>query len=478
MTAHSWTIISNCRKYACAVLTIPLLKPGLLEEWVIMGLKQFLTNTSGNMAVLYAIAAFPMMAAVGCGIDFGSVVYARASANAAADAAVLMAIRTAENAYISDKSNWKTVSEEVALKTFEQNLKAANIVTHDDPKIAVNRKNTTFEATVTYHLKYPTQIMHLFSQDLVEISNVVTAKSGGARFINVDLVIDISASMGIGASVPDQKLMVADAGMGNCAFACHFPTLDTIGRATQIGAKVRLDVAKEAAQAFLGDVKAHFGSSNQVQVSVHVFSNDLKTVRTPTTNVDQAIAAIETIELDREFGKGGTLIENSLGQLVPKLPDHGDGSTPGKRTSFVVVLTDGIEDSTIVLSDPANPGKLLWGNYETAPRYTYRVGSFGSAGSFSLQPPLASACDGLKVGGRNVMMARVKYVRPENERAGDKGLLDYVLGTAQPSLNSIFQSCASQPEYSYLAADSAEIKPVFDEIFKVISRSEPTRLTQ
>jgi Flp pilus assembly protein TadG len=442
-----------------------------------MGIFRYLKNTRGTTAMLFAIGALPLMAAIGCGIDYGSVVYARASADAAADAAVLFAIRTAEVTFAIDKSAWKSESEEVGRKTFIQNLSAANLVTSETPVVNVKRQNGRFEAEITYKITYPTAIMHLFSRDAVKIRNTAIAESGSTSFVSVHVVIDNSASMGIGASVAEQTKMIApSAGMGGCAFACHMPFADTVLQARAIGAKLRIDIAKEGARDFLENIKELYGTDRQVEVTLHTFANDLKTLQSATTDIDEAIAATSGIELTKTFRQGGTLIENSLKQLSATLGTSGDGSTQSKRQSFVVVLTDGIENSLVVSENPKWPGVPEWNMYESPPRFiNWETPEFHHG--TSLQGLNPESCEAVKSKGHTLMIANVKYVRPIRERPTiDTAKLNYIEASTERRKEDM-KKCASRPEYAYFAADSSDIKPAFDNILKAISSAKPIRLT-
>jgi hypothetical protein len=453
--------------------------PGGLYQ---MTLRRFLSDACGNVATSFAIASVPLLAAAGAAIDFGAVLYAKTDADSAADAAVLAAIRASEEAYLEDKSNWKQIGELSGVQAFKENLKTLEIASSEEPAIEVSKQNGRFVAELEYEISYPTNFMHLVSTDSVKISNKVSAESGGENYLSIHFVIDNSASMGIGASIPDQQRMVNEASMGNCAFACHFsngPKPETVSTAKALGIDLRIDVVKDAIKGFVNDINSRGYAHDQIQVSLHTFANDLKTVQTATTDLDDAIESVDDIVLDRDWGQGGTNMRLSLEQLAHQLPTSGDGSSPGKRKSFVIVLGDGVENSSLVTEKAAAPGSIQWG-HETAPRFVARPGeSYVEAGTnLTFQAADSSACDAVKTKGHTVMMTQVAYVRPLNERASDTGRLDYVMNVLMDGpIGDAFRACASNPAYSFYAADSDGVEPAFDEISAIIRTSMPMRLT-
>jgi len=78
---------------------------------------------------------------------------------------------------------------------------------------------------------------------------------------DITFLIDNSASLGVGATPADQRIM--QNGMG-CAFACHLPnstfeTPWTPERAAQLGAKLRIESVREAVTEALTQLKDNKG---------------------------------------------------------------------------------------------------------------------------------------------------------------------------------------------------------------------------
>lgn len=458
---------------------------------------QYLSQKSGNVALMVGLAAVPLVAVAGLAIDFAVVSYAKTNADAAADSAILSALSAAETAYLENNDQWESQGISTGQAVFAQNLKIEGFVSTRPAAISIKRNGGTFEAKLKYDFNYPTMLMHLVNADNVRLINEVSAAVGGKTFVSVHLVIDNSSSMGIAATPADQQKMLADAGMYKCAFACHFNESgrdaagnvkngksSSVERARQIGAKIRIDIVKESVASFLQEVKAQFGSGKQVEVSLHTFGNTFETLQKPTTDLDKAIERSDEIELTNSFKLGGTNLRNSLEKLASDLPKGGDGSTAGKRMSYVVVLTDGVEDNTLLVEDALNPGRGLYQleqlpTFEANPDRSWRF----NGGNITLQAPPATACNPLKAEGHTVMVAQIAYLRPEisdddKNRPYVKARFDEVEYNIMPRLADVFGKCASRPEYHFFAADSHEVGPAFDEILKVVRGSAALRLTQ
>ena len=188
--------------------------------------------------------------------------------------------------------------------------------------------------------------MQIFGRKEVELSNRVSANSAIANYIDVHLLIDASASMGIGATLEDQETLVQTT--GGCALACHHDETSW-AKARQSRAKLRIDYVRDAVRQFIRNLEEQGKSKNRVRISIHLFQNDIRQIFATSSDLEEAYAAAEKIDLLSYPGVGSNSAY-SLKQLSQKLQSGGDGSRKDNRKSYVVLLSDGIENSRYAIS--------------------------------------------------------------------------------------------------------------------------------
>ena len=112
----------------------------------------FQSNSRGNVAIITALAALPMMAAIGCAIDYSNASMIRTKLQAAADAAALATVSVNSPVIATAKSMTGngTVS---GGSTYAANFFSANLptgYTSVSPTATVTLTGTTITAVVSY----------------------------------------------------------------------------------------------------------------------------------------------------------------------------------------------------------------------------------------------------------------------------------------------------------------------------------------
>ncbi len=212
-------------------------------------LAEFGANTRGNVAVISALAALPMMFAVGCVIDYSSAAMIRTRLQAAADAASLASvsinspvIATAQsmngNGAVSGGSTY-------ALGFFNANLSAAPATTGYtslNPTATVSLTKNTITATVSYTAQVPTYFVGLMGSSYknIAISGTSTATYTLASYLDFYLMLDVSGSMSFPSTTAEQTRLQSvnpdnknGPYPGGCTFACHFTSQGACGQSTQ-----------------------------------------------------------------------------------------------------------------------------------------------------------------------------------------------------------------------------------------------------
>jgi Flp pilus assembly protein TadG len=199
---------------------------------------QFRSNKRGNVAIITALSALPLIAAVGCVIDYTTASLVKTKLQAAADAAALATVSVNSSVVTTAKamSSGGTVSggSTFATNFFNANLNAspANVgYTNLTPAATVSLSGTRMTANVSFTARVPTYFMGVMGFSNTNISGSSTASYTMPTYINFYLMLDVSGSMSFPSTAAEQARLMAvnpDNLLGSpgysqgCQFACHF----------------------------------------------------------------------------------------------------------------------------------------------------------------------------------------------------------------------------------------------------------------
>ena len=328
--------------------------------------KKILTNRDGNIAIATAIMLPVLIAFVSLGVDTTNFFKKKQQLTDASDAALVFGAKYYEE--LRDKGYSTRTAEyqasyQAAIAFYNQ--------TFDEERFQYQRISFKEgqDGIVTGKHRYAIYPGFFFDRFVsnkkwVKISNNAEIVFGGAtpsqeRYIDLTLVIDNSASLGIGASVRDQQIMHAATG---CTFACHIPreTYETgnepsVARAA--GAELRIDVLRDAAINAINELKKENPNNNsdeKVRISIYTFSNRVQTLTEPTNNLSHAIRDLRKLDLASELNTpenifGGTNIDDAMSFINRELDKRKVSDTRRReqeRESYVLLFTDGIENDT------------------------------------------------------------------------------------------------------------------------------------
>jgi Flp pilus assembly protein TadG len=198
----------------------------------------FRADRRGNVAVITALATLPMIAAVGCVIDYTTATMIKTRLQAAADAATLAVVSNNSSVVVTAKamtgSGTVTGGSTYATNFFNANTSASPAdvgYTNLSPSATVTKSGMTVTATVSYTAQVPTYFMGIMGYKNVAISGTSTASYTLPTYINFYLMLDVSGSMSFPSTTSEQARLMAvnpdnlTGSMGysqGCQFACHF----------------------------------------------------------------------------------------------------------------------------------------------------------------------------------------------------------------------------------------------------------------
>jgi hypothetical protein len=261
-------------------------------------LKDFKTADSGALALVAALAAIPLFGAAGFAVDYAVQNARQADFQAAADAAVLAGVKATTEQLTSGTGNGKAKKPAKRLPQSTLTHRPADFPgTRGNFKIAIDIVGTEVKGKGVYTGKMTTFTSQLLGINKLDITAVSEVASGVAPAVDFHLVVDVSASMGIGASASDIQTMANTIG---CAFACHAPAGmtgfgDTVTQAHNAGARLRIDVVRDELRDLVDklDLSRNLGN----RVAVHTFSNTMQTQIEPTGDAAQVNAALQNVKL-------------------------------------------------------------------------------------------------------------------------------------------------------------------------------------
>lgn len=159
--------------------------------------RKFFAATGGNVAIMFALAILPLMAAAGAAVDYGRFVGARTELLATIDAAVL----AGTEAYSENGGN-ANAAIAVAQKFYAAQMNAATYqLTTNSVTFSMNKNHTGIAASGDVAMK--TEFMSiigidtvpLISSSLAEVSVAEAGHVGNGSNLEISVMLDVTGSM-------------------------------------------------------------------------------------------------------------------------------------------------------------------------------------------------------------------------------------------------------------------------------------------
>ncbi|MFN0023387.1 MAG: vWA domain-containing protein [Parvularculaceae bacterium] len=153
------------------------------------GPRAFVKDDRGNIAILFGIAIFVILAAAGAAIDFLRIDKARTALNEAGDAALIAAAR--HKGANPDADNYRLT--EIARRLFDAQMRNEPDVSIGAFAISFNTDASVFRLDVDADLDL--LIMGLFGAEAYTLDTVAEAKLGKPPYIELAMALDVTGSM-------------------------------------------------------------------------------------------------------------------------------------------------------------------------------------------------------------------------------------------------------------------------------------------
>jgi len=153
--------------------------------------KNYLKDTSGQMAVFFAVGAMTLLAGIGAAIDFNTMATKRSEYQNFADAAVLAAAKSGK----TDHADLLEIAKMSVLDNSFGNTNLVTTVTIDgDDRLQVHVSG-----------EYDTVIMGIFGYENSNIGVVAESFMGVQTYTNITLVLDVTGSMNYNSRLSSMK---------------------------------------------------------------------------------------------------------------------------------------------------------------------------------------------------------------------------------------------------------------------------------
>lgn len=335
------------------------MRPSLLRT-----LSAFGRDRRGNVALLFACALVVLCGGMGFAIDYTNAARHRSKLQAAADEAALVASRAAST-YISD-NGWSTSNAgkaatagiAAARAAFGANMEVQGLVGLPTitPTMTIPSAQS-ITANVTAAASVPTSLMQVFGFETMAIDAEASAVAAlPVKYYQFLFLIDISGSMAIGGTSAEIAKMQSSKTFNYCGFACHDPNLyhsdkkDYRALAKKNSIKLKIDYVNDAVSTFLTTLDtALTKASAQATTSIYTYATSVNTLVSSTTSMATAISKAATVDIEAvgpaNTNWGYTKSSEALTTLKGKITNVGDGSTTKKRKTYVVFISDGLQDT-------------------------------------------------------------------------------------------------------------------------------------
>ena len=321
---------------------------------------RFRRNKSANVAVIFTIAAVPIMTFVGSAVDYSRATATRSKLQAATDAASVGSVTKTSPAFIAAGTMTAdgaiTAGVTDATNIFNANMNGVNGYTLNSMTATVNKTGGTVTSTVQFSASVSTTFLNVIGKTSMTVTGTSTATTTMPLYIDFYLLLDNSPSMGVGATPADVTKMVNNTS-DQCAFACHDlnNSSNYYNLAKTLGVTTRIDVLRTATQSLMDTAAQTQTYSNQFRMAIYDFGSSastagLRALFSLSSSLSSAKSAAGNIDLMTVNGQNDNNDQDTqFTNIMPAIngvitaPGAGTTSAPLKYLFFV---SDGVADES------------------------------------------------------------------------------------------------------------------------------------
>ncbi len=274
----------------------------------------FKNCTDANIAIIFSLALIPILLAIAMAIDYTNASDSNAKLQSAADASSLAALSYVRSVPTPDSSTIAK-AQAIAESTFNLQTKNVNTVTSTNPTFKITQTGTSFKSDVNYDATLKTMLGSAFGIDEMSVKGGASAvlditpsgtTTGGtiAKYVNIYFMLDVSASMGIGATQSDIDILY---GANGCAFACHQSnsaedTFTSSRSIRPVAPTLRHDVLNQSVARIVNEIKRIDPTNAYVKVAGYSFDNKIENFAPLTSDLTKILNNLPEPNLISDVG--------------------------------------------------------------------------------------------------------------------------------------------------------------------------------
>ena len=199
-------------------------------------LSRFRRDQRGNIAVIFTIAAIPVISAIGCAVDYSLATRMKAKLQTAADAAGIAALSQKSPGFLaaSVMSGNGSVTAGVAdaNNVFDANMSGITGYQNLVRSSTVTKTGIKLAASVTFTADVPVTFLKVIGYQKLTVTGVSSSAATLPPYLDFYLTLDVSGSMGLpstsdeqkrlGKINPDNWVQYRNSTGVSCTLACHF----------------------------------------------------------------------------------------------------------------------------------------------------------------------------------------------------------------------------------------------------------------
>src|SRR3954467_10289748 len=174
---------------------------------------RFLRDRRGNIAVIFALSAVPLLTAVGCAVDYTMATQIKAKLQSAADAASVGALAIGSPAYVAAGtmagSGPVPAGVTDASNIFYANLSSVAGYTNLQVTPTVTKTNSNIASQVTFSAVMPTTFVRLIGIPSITLTGSAQSVGSLPMYLDFYLLLDVSGSMGLPSTTSEAQRMQA-----------------------------------------------------------------------------------------------------------------------------------------------------------------------------------------------------------------------------------------------------------------------------
>ncbi len=417
-------------------------------------LRNFQTDTRGSVAIIFALLVVVILGIAGVAVDFSRAASLKTRLDKAADASVLAAARQARMTMAQGGTAAEAQTAATDLATNSWNVNTSGVEGRDpSPNIEVTQNGQAWSVKLSYNSAIKTSLAAVLGIAELQVKNSAQASLGGSlTYIDFNLLLDVSQSMGLAATQTGITQMITATG---CQFGCHVTGESAYyDYAKANGIPMRIDILRDATDALISRAMSLAQDPDQFKVGITTFDRTSTQLATLSSNLSSVRSAAAGIDLPTSYD--GTQTDDALRDMNTQLTASQDGTAADKPIKFVFLVTDGVQDGFYT----------GWMPPTGLPTSTPGFG-------IGMESPVSpTACDDMKAKGVTVAILYTTYVPFGGWQYSE------LIGTFADTIVPNLKACAS-PDFFFQATEASEINAAMQAMFaKAVTTASKLRLSK